>query len=496
MKRSTLHLYLVCLTATCAFSLSADKRPNVMFIVCDDLNTHVSTSDYSHIHTPAFEKLASSGMTFKRAYCQYPVCGPSRASFLSGLYPESTGVTDNNTDMRDARPGTVTMPQAFKEQGYWTAATGKVFHNPQMDPGELVWNEKTFFRNDEMPIEAEARKAFEAEHGSVSGRSNRTLWKEFQLTYSTQTRGQAPGYGPSGLEDHQHRDGKNVAQVISWLDQRSFGAKPFFIAVGIHKPHVPFLAPEAYFERYPREELSYVSPPADFWDHAPKTAMVKRYEGFGFELGVENDGLRREYMQAYHACISFIDAQIGAIFRKLRSADLWDDTIIVLTSDHGYQLGEHFMWGKVTLFEICNRVPLIIRAPGKTKPNSVSQGLTELVDLFPTLAELCGITTPGDLQGRSLVPQLTDAEAPGKKAVYTVVTRGQKFGKAIRTKRWRYARWPDGEELYDLAADPEEHVNLAGKESHADLLETMRGLLNEAETKARLSKNSEKGVEP
>lgn len=336
-----------------------------------------------------------------------------------------------------------------------------------------------------MPLEAEARKAFEAEHGSVTERSNRKPWKEFLLTYSTQTRGQAPGYGPSGLEDHQHRDGKNVAQVLSWLEQRSFAGKPFFIAVGIHKPHVPFLAPEAYFNRYPREEPSYVSPPADFWDHAPKTAMVKRYEGFGFELGVENDALRREYMQAYHACISFIDAQIGAIFKKLRTTDLWDDTIIVLTSDHGYQLGEHFMWGKVTLFEICNRVPLIIRAPGKTKANSVSQGLTELVDLFPTLAELCGITTPGDLQGRSLVSRLTDANAPGKEAVYTVVTRGKQFGKAIRTRRWRFARWPDGEELYDLATDPEEHVNLAGKESYADVLKTMRGILNEAETKAR-----------
>ncbi|MCZ6672357.1 MAG: sulfatase [Verrucomicrobia bacterium] len=464
--------------------MAAESRPNVLFIVCDDLNTHVSTSDYPYIRTPAFETLAESGMTFKRAYCQYPVCGPSRSSFLSGLYPESTGVLNNTADMRNERPGTVTMPQAFKEQGYWTAATGKIFHNPTIDPGEIAWNEKTFFSNDEMPLEAKARKAFEAKHGLATDRKNRQLWKEFQLDYSTQTRGQAPGYGRSGLEDSQHRDGKNAAQVISWLDNKSFGEQPFFIGVGIHKPHVPFLAPDAYFDLYPQKDLKYIQPPADVWDQIPKTAISKRYEGFGFELGVENHRLRREYMQAYHACISFVDAQIGKIFDSLKKNGLWEDTIIVLTSDHGYQLGEHFMWGKVTLFEICNRVPMVIRVPGQTTPGSTSQGLAELVDLFPSLAELCEVTTPKDLQGRSLVSMLKDSNSPGKEVVYTVVTRGNKLGKAIRTDRWRYALWPDGEELYDLDNDIEEHHNLAKSSKHKAILKTMRAHLTRLKKKA------------
>jgi arylsulfatase A-like enzyme len=205
--------------------------------------------------------------------------------------------------------------------------------------------------------------------------------------------------------------------------------------------------------------------------------MVKRFQGFGFKLGEENDSLRREYTQAYHACISFIDAQIALLLKSLERNGLRDNTIVVLTSDHGYQLGEHFMWGKVTLFEVCDRVPLVIRVPGLTRPRSSSDGLVELVDLFPTLAELCSVTPPGDLQGRSLVPMLRDSKSPGKKMAYTVVSRGQKLGKAIRSGRWRYALWPDGEELYDLEKDPNEYVNLATSRQHVDVLAALRAEL-------------------
>lgn len=470
--------------AMAASHLFAQDRPNVLFIVCDDLNTHVSTSDYPYISTPAFDELAENGMTFKRAYCQYPVCGPSRASFLSGLYPESSGVINNTADIRDERPDTVTMPQAFREQGYWTAATGKIFHNPKVDPGEAVWDERAFFTNDVMPLEKQARKEFEAKHGSIDKRENKKLWKEFLLGYAPQTMNQKPGWGPSGLTDEQHRDGKNAQQAREWIQNESYGDKPFLMAVGIHKPHVPFLAPDKYFEKYPKEGLAFDKPPSNFWDTVPKSSISKRYEGFGFELAVEKDDLRREYMQAYHACISFIDAQIGSIFDDLKENGLWENTIVVLTSDHGYQLGEHAMWGKVTLFEVCNRVPLLIRAPGQATASSTSQGLVELVDLFPTLADLCGINTPADLQGQSLVPMLRDPNASGKDVVYTVVSRGKNLGKAIRTDRWRYSKWVDGEELYDLHQDPEEHHNLANLESHSKILGMVRNLLKDKQREA------------
>ena len=479
---------IVVLCASAAPSVAVESRPNVLFIVCDDLNTHVSTSGYPHISTPAFDELASAGMTFGRAYCQYPVCGPSRASFLSGLYPQSTGVQDNRAEIRTTRPGTVSMPQRFKESGYWTGSVGKVFHNTTTDPGEVAWNEVLRFENDEMPLVTPIRKEFEAKHGPIAQGKTRRLWKQFYPTIATQTRGQQPGYGPTGLRDEQHRDGKNARQIVAWLEKNSHGEKPFFMACGIQKPHVPFLAPDAYFDMYPKQDLKFSPAPPDFWDQAPKTAMVKRYEGFGFELGVENDPLRREYIQAYHACVSFIDAQIGLVFDALKRTGQWDNTIIVLTSDHGYQLGEHFMWGKVTLFEVCNRVPLVIRVPGTTKPASSSEGLVELVDLYPTLAELCQVPAPDDLQGRSLVPMLLDPKTLGKEIVYTVVSRGDKLGKAIRTDRWRYAIWPDGEELYDLENDLAEHHNLAAAEEHAATLATMRARLAQAESYAAVAR--------
>ncbi len=488
-KQNLIKGLLVLSVGLCAVQAGiAAKRPNVLFIVCDDLNTHVSTSGYPHIRTPAFDQLAAAGMTFNRAYCQYPVCGPSRASFLSGLYPESTGVLDNKKDIRDTRPGSVSLPQLFKEAGYWTGAVGKVFHNEKADHGEVAWNQMLRFENDEMPMVTPIREKFEAEHGPITEGKSRSLWRKFYPTIAKQTKGQKPGWGPTGLTDEQHKDGKNARQIATWLDTAAQGDQPFFMACGIQKPHIPFLAPDKYFDMYPPEELVFTPASLEFWKQAPKIAQTKRYAGYGFEFGVKNDALRREYMQAYHACVSFIDAQIGLVFDALQRSGHWEDTIIVLTSDHGYLLGEKFMWGKVMLFELCDRVPLVIRVPGQTRAGSSSEGLVELIDLYPSLAELCGIQPPEDLQGESLVPMLRDPKQPGKEVAYTVVTRGKDLGKAIRTDRWHYTRWPDGEELYDLKNDPEENHNLAFSASRPEVLRQMREHLKRAEHAALSAK--------
>jgi iduronate 2-sulfatase len=469
-------------TTPTASKSSQAKGKNVLFVICDDLNTHVSTSGYEPITTPNLSKLAKEAITFNRAFCQYPVCGPSRASFLSGLYPQATGVLNNTLDVRETRPGTVSMPQFFKENGYWTAGVGKVFHNTKSDHGDLAWDENLRFENDELAVVREARLEFEAENGSIDQQPNKKKWKELKKRVSAKLDAQTPpGKGRSGLRDDQHKDGKNARQVVRWLEDKAYGEKPFFIALGLQKPHVPFLAPDKYFDLYPFDRITYQPDRPNLWDFLPPSAISKRYEAFGFELAKENHALRKEYMQAYHACVSFIDAQLGLVIDSLKKQGLWDDTIIIFTSDHGYHLGDHFIWGKVTLFDVGAKVPFIVRAPGLSKSGTASEAMVELIDVYPTLADLAELKAPNHLQGISLRPLLGHPDRLGKrKYAYSVVTRGPKnLGYALRNQNWRYGKWPDGEELYNLRTDPQEKNNLAQKDHLKERLEDFRDILAE-----------------
>ncbi|MEC7401577.1 MAG: sulfatase [Verrucomicrobiota bacterium] len=469
-------------TTPTASKSSQAKGKNVLFVICDDLNTHVSTSGYEPITTPNLSKLAKEAITFNRAFCQYPVCGPSRASFLSGLYPQATGVLNNTLDVRETRPGTVSMPQFFKENGYWTAGVGKVFHNTKSDHGDLAWDENLRFENDELGVVREARLEFEAENGSIDQQPNKKKWKELKKRVSAKLDAQTPpGKGRSGLRDDQHKDGKNARQVVRWLEDKAYGEKPFFIALGLQKPHVPFLAPDKYFDLYPIDRITYQPDRPNLWDFLPPSAISKRYEAFGFELAQENHALRKEYMQAYHACVSFIDAQLGLVIDSLKKQGLWDDTIIIFTSDHGYHLGDHFIWGKVTLFDVGAKVPFIVRAPGLSKSGTASEAMVELIDVYPTLADLAELKAPNHLQGISLRPLLGHPDRLGtRKYAYSVVTRGPKNpGYALRNQNWRYDKWPDGEELYNLRTDPQEKNNLAQKDHLKERLEDFRDILAE-----------------
>ena len=459
-----------------------EKKKNILFVVCDDLNTHVSSSGYKNISTPNLTRLADESITFNRAFCQYPVCGPSRASFLSGLYPQSTGILNNTFDIRKTRPGTVSMPQFFKENGYWTAGVGKVFHNTKSDHGEMAWHENMRFENEELGIVREARLKFEAKNGSIEKQPNKKKWKEIQKQVSAKLNAQTPpGKGRSGLRDDQHKDGKNARQVVKWLENKSYGDKPFFISLGLQKPHVPFLAPDKYFDLYPFDKITYQNDRPNLLDFLPSSALSKRYEAFGFEFAKENHPLRKEYIQAYHACVSFIDAQLGLVLDSLKKQNLWDDTIIIFTSDHGYHLGDHFIWGKVTLFDIGAKVPFIVRAPGLSKSGTASEAMVELIDIYPTFADLAGLKAPDHLQGISLRPLLGHPERLGKrKYAYSVVTRGPKnLGYALRNQNWRYGKWPDGEELYNLRTDPQEKNNLAQKNHLKERLQGFREILAE-----------------
>ena len=489
MKLNLLALFLV--VAISAQTFAQSTKPNVLFIVCDDLNTHVSTSGYEAIHTPTLAAFAKESMTFERAFCQYPVCGPSRASFLHGLYPESTGVLNNTDDIRQTRPGTVSIPQHFKQNGYWTASVGKVFHNAKNEPGEVAWNEFHKFENDELAAAIEAQKKFEAEYGSIEDRNNVRKWKQVRKAAIAPLDAQTPpGHGRSGLRDDQHKDGKNVRQVTNWLKEKKYGDKPFFIALGIQKPHVPFLAPDKYFDLYPADEIPFHRDPPDLWDTIPNDAMSKRFTAFGFELGKENVARRQEFMQAYHACVSFIDAQIATVFKQLKDDGLWENTIIVFTTDHGYHLGDHFLWGKVTLFDVGAKVPFIVRVPGMTQAGSRSDAMVELIDVYPTLSELAGLEAPAHLQGTSIVPLLKDPVQAGSKLhTYSVVARGKDLGYALRNQNWRYGKWPSGgEELYNLDSDPHERNNLANDPQYSQHLAEWRAVLAAKQSEARANR--------
>lgn len=485
-------LVLLLLPLFATAQVPAAERLNVLVIICDDLNTRLGPYGFPGIKTPVLDGFAKEAMTFSRAHCQYPVCGPSRASLLSGLYPESSGVIDNRADIGTERPGTPNLPTTFRQAGYWTAAVGKVFHhagvNPGAGPEQLAWDVVEKFANDEMAIEHRARLAFEQEHGPVTLPKNRKRWNEHLLTVAPQTRNQGvpgvgPGYGATGLSDEQHADGKNVRLVAKWITDKAHGDKPFFIACGIQKPHIPLLAPDADHALYPTSALTVPSDPYSRLAALPKLAANNGWRQWGFASDVLDRDLALDYIRSYHACITFVDRQIDLVFQALKQSGQWDNTIVVFTSDHGFHLGEHYEWGKVTLFDVGTRVPLMIRVPGMTKAGSRSSGLTELLDLFPTLTELCQVTAPTHLQGRSLVPRLRDPHAPGKDATYSVVTRGKQplFGRSLQFDHYRYAEWgsPDQAELYDHRSDPDEHRNLAQDPAQEAVLAKARMLMQE-----------------
>ncbi|UCD27330.1 MAG: sulfatase-like hydrolase/transferase, partial [Planctomycetota bacterium] len=348
------------------------------------------------------------------------------------------------------------------------------------------WDERKSFGNTRNPVIEEAKCKFEAEHGSINKRKNKTLWKEIRTSDELRKRaaGQTPaGYGPTDMTDAEHCDGKNVRQCIEWLEKKAYGDKPFFMVCGIQRPHVPFFAPQKYFDRYPLDQINLVNDPASDWDDIPELALWGRYRVFMQNPRCPDDRERRKAHQAYYACITHIDTMVGQLLDAVKKQGLWNNTIIIFTSDHGYHLGEHGMWGKVTHFEPCDRIPFLVHVPGITKGGSACPRLIEFVDLYPTLVDLCNLKAPHKFEGTSFVPLLSECNRPWKKAAFTVVQRGPEQEitcKAVRSERWRYSEWndPNQNELYDLKNDPNEWYNLAKDPQYADTVERMRELLN------------------
>lgn len=437
-------------------------KPNVLFIIVDDLGTMLSSYGDSRVQTPHMDALAARGVRFERAYCQFPLCNPARASFLTGAYPEATRVTDLATSFRTALPEVVTLPQFFKNHGYQTGRIGKVFHVPDEQTTVDVDLRAPLAKDNEILDEAKAQRDA-ADKARPGPRGKKQYNREFAA---------------SSRPDKDFTDYEIADRAIATLDRFRQTGNPFFLAVGFIRPHTPYVAPQSFFDAVDRRRITL---PAFYRDSGedlslvPKHALRPNNNVFRFAPPSRDEAI--DAVHAYLASTAFVDAQVGRVLAQLKAQGLDSNTIVVLTGDHGYQLGEHGLWAKQTLFEGSTRVPLIFAAPG-VKPGA-SRGLVEQVDIYPTLAHLAGFELPAHLQGQSLRPLLADPQAAGKPAAFGMMqaTHTQAFGRCVRTDRYRYIVWDEGrggEQLYDLQADPDELRNVAADPRHAAALADLR----------------------
>jgi len=446
---------LFTLLATSALAADAAKL-NVLYIVADDLNCNLGCYGHAVVQTPNIDRLASRGVRFDRAYCNYPVCNASRTSFLSGRRPDTTGIVDNVTPPRTFLKDAVMLPEHFRRSGYTTIKVGKIFHTGKEFEDPRSWDM-------DIVENATSKKPPEEQILRKQGKSGVVL----------------------KADDADTWDGFVARRAAELVEQSAKGDKPFFVAAGFRRPHSPYIAPEKYFALYDPQRLEPRSGPAAHLKQVPDLALTYRLGAAKFP-----EKQPGETMASYYASISFMDAQVGVLLATLDRLKLWDNTVVVFHSDHGYHLGEHGgLWHKMCLFEETTRVPLVVAAPSK-KSGVASPRLVELVDVFPTLAQLCCLSQPPGLEGTSFLPLLNDPQQPWKQAAFTVVSRGTnidatksldstKMGRTVVTDRWRYTQWHDGSsELYDHDADPFEYANLAKDSTKSAAREELQRLIH------------------
>lgn len=472
------HLFVLALVAfshlnACA-RLSADERPNVLLILVDDLKPALGCYGDQHAKTPNIDALAARGMRFDLAYCNQAVCAPSRFTLMLGSHSTSTGLYGLGSQLRQVVPDAVTMPQYFaKHGGYHTQSLGKIFH---IGHGNL---------GDPQSFQAPHFHEKVIEYLDPASTDGGKLTRE-EAFFTNQKLGQikslprGAAYESPDVADDQYADGRVAAETARRLQaaksKREKDGTPFFIAAGFARPHLPFSAPKKYWDLYDPAVL----PMPEFEDlpaGAPAVSgkrggEISNYTPVPEERDARfSDELKRNLIHGYYASSSFVDAQIGKVIDELDRLDLADNTIVVLWGDHGFHLGDLGIWTKHTNYEQATRIPILISAPGVTKPGSSSRQPAESVDIFPTLAQLAGLPTPKvpqPIDGVSLVPVLKDPAARVRDHAYHVYPK-QKLGRAIRTERYRLVAWRPFDrndqsvqyELYDYQADPLETRNLA-----------------------------------
>ena len=452
-----------------------EVRLNVLFIAIDDLRPLLGCYGDKVALTPNIDRLALRGTVFTRAYCQQAVCGPSRLSLMTGRRPDTTRVWDLNTHFREALPDVVTLPQHFKAHGYATRSIGKIYHGGgRSSRDKPSWSKAAMY--------AEVRDP--------------------KVRYASAENLRGNGLKRSAVESAEVADNVYIDGIVcdasrAALKELRQGDKPFFLAVGFRKPHLPFCAPSKYWDLYRRDSIplpSSIMHP----ENAPELAVRswKELEGYS---DIPADGkITVEQMQelrhGYYACISYVDALVGRLLDELRSLELEKSTVICLWGDHGYHLGEQGLWTKANNYELSTRVPLIFSVPGQKNPGSSTDALVELVDIYPTLVGACGLGAAREVEGISLMPLLSWPERPWKTAVFSQYPRSYKghrhrrhgdiMGYAVRTKNYRYVQWRDwktgsilARELYDQRLDPSEMHNIAEDEGQAGTLQRLEKIM-------------------
>jgi len=453
---------------------------NVLFIMADDLRAELGCYGAKHIQSPNIDKLAAHGTLFERAYCQMSVCNPSRSSLLGGVRPETTGVLDNQHFLRSQLPDIVTLPQHFKNNGWHSMSLGKIFHHSDREPGDdsQSWSEPSWYHGvpDRSWFSKETDEKLKAIKKLPPDKRPKLV--------------RGPPFEAANEPDEVYSDAHTAAKAIETLQRLKATEKPFFLGVGFHKPHLPFTCPQKYWDLYP---TSTIKLPANYQPSpdVPAPALHNWYElrtyGDVPAAGGIPDEMALNLIRGYRACTSFVDAQIGRVLDELDRLGLRENTIVFLLGDHGYHLGENGIFTKMTNFELCTHAPLIISVTGQ-KPGQRTRALVEFVDIYPTLAELCGLKLPSHLEGTSLVPLLADPEQKWKRAAFSQYLRPGKekfMGRSIRTDRWRYTEWTNmkdevvGTELYDERTDPQENHNLAKDSAHKETVVAMSKQLHE-----------------
>jgi len=441
---------------------ATSPKPNILFIAVDDLRPELACYGRDYIKSPNIDRIAKQGMVFDRAYCQQAVCSPSRSSLLTGTRPDTTKVWDLVTHFRDALPTVVTLPQHFKQNGYFVQGMGKIYH-PGYDD-ERSWSVP--WQTPKAPTYAKVKSPDVADDDKPSKRKD------------------GPAFEAGEVADNFYKDGMVAEMAVKTLSDLAKKSEPFFFAVGFAKPHLPFVSPKKYWDLYDPAQIKLAPNPyhpKDSPDYALTNSQeLRNYWGIPAE-GPMPDSLARQLKHGYYASVSYTDAQIGKVINELDRLGLTKNTIIVLWGDHGWKLGEHGEWAKHTNFENDTNAPLILSVPGMKNAGGHSNALVEFVDVYPTLSQLAGLPLPGHLEGTSLKPLLDTPNRPWKPAAFSQYPRGKVMGYSMRTDRYRLTVWlgrndhthVDAIELYDHKVDPQENVNIAKQPANDALLKEL-----------------------